>query len=125
MAITRRRSKLRMELTGDEPRMVRHLDDLDQLIIPGTARNTQARIFNRFQQHIVDFVAVAMAFGNGWLTVQLAHQAIFAQLALLCAKAHRAAEVALIRAHFDITVFITPFGNQGHNRVLTVWHKFR
>ena len=105
--------------------MVRHLDDLDQLIIPGTARNAQARIFNRLQQHVVDFVAVTMALSNGWFAIQLAHQAIFSQLALLCAEAHRAAEIALIRANFDITVFITPFGNQGHDRVLTVWHKFR
>ena len=34
VSITRRRSKLRVELAGHKPRMVRHFDDLDQLIIP-------------------------------------------------------------------------------------------
>ena len=105
--------------------MVRHFDDLDQLIIPGTARNAQTGSFNRFQQHVVDFVAVTMTLGDGRLAVKLAYQRIITQLALLRAQAHGAAQIALLRADFNVAIFVTPFGNQGHDRVFTVWHKFR
>ena len=66
-----------------------------------------------------------MAFNNCRRAVQLTNQAIVAQLTLLRAKAHCAAQIALLCTDFDVAVFIAPFGNQGHHRVLTVWHKFR
>ncbi len=66
-----------------------------------------------------------MALGDGRLAVQLAYQRILIQLALLRAQAHGAAQIALLGADFNVAIFVTPFGNQGHNRVFTVWHKFR
>ena len=114
-----------MELASHEPRMIRNFDDLDQLIIPGTARNAQTCIFNLFQQHVVDFVTVTMTLNNCRRIVQLANQAIVNQLALLCAETHGTAEIALLATNFNVAVFIAPLGNQRHNRVLTVWHKFR
>ena len=66
-----------------------------------------------------------MALNDRWRIVQLTNQAIVGELALLCAQAHCAAEIALLGTHFNITFFITPLGNERHNRVLTVWHKFR
>ncbi|CCK08267.1 hypothetical protein BN128_2285 [Cronobacter sakazakii 696] len=66
-----------------------------------------------------------MTFCNHWLAVQLAHQAVIGQLALLRAQTHCPAEIALLTTRLDITVFITPLGDERHDRVLTVWHKFR
>ena len=66
-----------------------------------------------------------MALGDDWLAVQLAYHAIVGQLAGLCAKTHGATQIALLGTDFDVTVFVAPFRNQRHNRVLTVWHKFR
>ena len=68
---------------------------------------------------------MTVTLNDSWLAVHLADQAVIAKLALLCAKAHCAAEIALFSTNFDIAIFITPFGNERHNRVLTVWHKFR
>ena len=66
-----------------------------------------------------------MALGDDRFAIQLANHAIVGQLAGLCAKTHCATQIALLGTDFDVTVFVAPFRNQRHYRVLTVWHKFR
>ena len=51
-----------MELTGDEPRVVGQLDDLDQLAVRRLARADETRVFESRAQPRVDLVTVSVAF---------------------------------------------------------------
>ena len=67
VSVARRRGELRMELTTQEPRMVRDLDHLDQLILDRLAGNDQACCFQGLAIQIVELVAMAMALADGGL----------------------------------------------------------
>ncbi|MOA26996.1 hypothetical protein D3C78_1478320 [compost metagenome] len=123
MTITRRRSKFRVELTSYKPRVIRQFDNLNQLVVCGTAGNQQPGGFNLLQQHVVNFITVTMTFNNGRFAVHLTYQAIVGQVTLLATDTHRATQIAFFGTDFDVAVFVTPFGDQCHHRVLTVWHK--
>ena len=66
MSITRRRSKLWVELRSYKPWVVWQLNDFHQLVIRRTAGQTQTRSLNLFQQHVVYFIAMAMTFNDSW-----------------------------------------------------------
>ncbi|SPW25902.1 Uncharacterised protein [Edwardsiella tarda] len=57
--------------------------------------------------------------------VQLAGQRTVHQVALLTAQAHGTAQVTRFVTHFNITFFVTPLGDQRHDRVFTVRHELR
>src|SRR5262249_52706053 len=71
VAVARRRGKLRMELRGDEPRVLRQLDHLDQ-VVAREAGETHARLAVAVQVVVVELIAVAVALHDGIAAVELA-----------------------------------------------------
>ena len=61
-----------------------------------------------------------MTLGDDRFAIQLTNHAIVRQLAGLCAKTHSATQIALLGTDFDVTVFVAPFSDKRHYRVLTV-----
>jgi hypothetical protein len=64
-----------------------------------------------FQQQIVNFIAMAMAFDNGRLAIQLTDQAVVAKLALPAPR-RMVPPRSLFSVRTSIAFFITPFGNE-------------
>ena len=112
-----------MELASHEPRVIRNFDDLDQLIIPGTARNAQTGSFNRFQQHVVDFVAVTMTFGHD-VAVDLVSEGAGLDGDFLTAQTHRAAEIGRFVALLHGARAVLPLGDEGDHGVRGVGLEF-
>jgi hypothetical protein len=63
--------QFRVELHADEPRVVLYLDDLGQTAIRGHARKDQAAFFQLRAVVHVHFIAVAVAFLDCGLAVNL------------------------------------------------------
>ncbi len=106
-----------MRLAGDKPRMIRQLDHFDQQVIHRFCRNNQTGFFKLIAIAIIEFVTMAMAFGDDIFSV---HRACFGagfQTTFLQAKAHGAAEIGIFTAFFDIAAGSAPFGDQADHRV--------
>ena len=97
MAVARRGGEFRMELAGEEPGMVgisiistrRSSSDLPEILSPACCSG--------FEIAVVEFVAVAMAFGDHVLAVEFARQGAGPQPAFLRAQAHGAAQIGILR----------------------------
>ena len=75
-----------MELAGEEPRMVWQFDGFDQAFAScGYAADNQARLFQRRNVVVVDFVAVAVAFSDVFAAVDFGSEAACFQFNFLCA----------------------------------------
>ena len=72
MPVARRRRELRVELAGEEPRMLlrRQLDHFDQQIVHRLAGDDEAQVLELLAIAVVEFVAVAMALADHVLAVQ-------------------------------------------------------
>ena len=91
MRLVRLAQKFRMELAGDEKRMVLQLDDFDQFAVRRKAAENKAGLLEFFAVGVVEFVAVAVAFVDDKRAVKLARLRADDQLARLRAEPHRAA----------------------------------
>ena len=106
-----------MELAGDEPRVVRQLDHLDQQVVHGLAGDDEAQILELLPIAVVELVAMAMALADHVLAVEFARQGTGLEAAFLRAEAHRAALFGGLVAFLDIAGAGLPFGNQRDHRV--------
>ncbi len=77
----------------------------------------QAGRAQRLPKSIVEFVAVAVAFGHHILAVGRPRQTVGHQPAGLRAEAHGAAEIAAFPALLQRAVLVGPFGDQGDDRM--------
>src|SRR4051794_5329480 len=68
---SRPRLELRMELTSDEPRMLRQLDDLDEATFLECASDDETAVDERGPVVVVDLVAVTMALVDDRLPVRV------------------------------------------------------
>src|SRR6476646_3818872 len=82
--------ELRMELNGNEPRMIRHLDDFHQRAVRAGRGNQHTMRFKLIAVRIVEFIAVPMPFPNCFAIVTLQRLAVRVETRLLCAQSHRA-----------------------------------
>src|SRR5574343_579796 len=117
VAVTRGGQELRMRLAGQEPRMRRNLDHLDQQAVHRLRRDGHAGLLHRIAVGVVEFVAVAMAFGHHILAVELVRQRARLQAAFLQAQAHGAAQVGIGAAALDLARGGTPLGDQRDGRI--------
>src|SRR5688572_25407084 len=90
MPIARRGSEFRMELSGDEPRMVRQLHDFHQAVAREPGKFEPA-LAEAFQIGVVEFEAMAVTLEDEVLAVDLARHRASAEHDLLRAETHAAA----------------------------------
>ena len=95
------RLQLGMELAADEPRMIRQLDDLDELAVGREAAQLHAVLDEQLAVLVRDFITMAMALAHLRLAVDLGGARAARQPARIRAEAHRAAHVrhVLLRFH--------------------------
>src|SRR5690348_17863427 len=86
--------ELGVELDPDEPRMVRPLDDLGQLIVGRHSGEDQARALERIAIVDVDLVAMAVPFADAVRAIDRADDAVAVELGGIGAEPHRSAEIA-------------------------------
>src|SRR5574341_204441 len=91
MAIHRPRFKLGMELAAEEPGMAFELDDLDKVAIRRQAAQHHAFGAELSSIAIIEFIAMAVAFGDLLLAVELRRQRLVLQNAGISPQAHGAA----------------------------------
>src|SRR5439155_15988703 len=91
--LPRSRAELRVELTGDEVRVLGDLDDLDELLLRPDAGDAEAGLLEPWEVVVVHLVAVAVALLDDSLPVQARGHAPFAQDDRIEAEPHRAALV--------------------------------
>ena len=72
MCVRGLRLEFGMELDGDEPRVIFHLDDFDQRVIGAGACNAHAVSIKLLSVGVVEFVAVSMPLGNDFLLIGIA-----------------------------------------------------
>ena len=89
----RARLELRVELAGDEPRVVGQLDDLDEPALLVRARDDEARVDEPRPEVVVDLVAMPVALVDDRLAVRVARPRALGELDRLRAEPHRAAEI--------------------------------
>ena len=90
----RARVELGVELRGDEERVVRQLDDLDEALVRRGAAHHEPLVLDPATEHVVDLVAMAVALVDDGLAVEdLARPRALVELHRIGAKAHRPAEV--------------------------------
>ena len=108
-----------MRLAGEEPRMrgLRQFDHFDQQVVHRLRADDQAGVFELRAIAVVELVAMAMAFADDVLAVQLVRERAGLDALVLQAQAHRAAEVAFLAAAFDIAGGRAPFGDQADHRM--------
>src|SRR5690606_37548106 len=80
MPIPRRRRELRMELRGEEPRVVRQLDHLDEPV-DGESGEHEAGLLEALEIAIVELVAMAVTLIDHVPAVDAPHEARALQLA--------------------------------------------
>src|SRR6185436_17795740 len=83
--------EFRVELAGDEKRMIFQLDYFHQLSIRGKPAEDEPGLFEALTIGVVELVAMPMAFVNKKCTVEMVGQRAHNQLARLRAQSHRAA----------------------------------
>src|ERR1035441_9041214 len=91
MRCERLRFEFRMELDADEPGMVGHLDDFDVDAVGSASRDAKSSAGERFLVLAVEFIAMAMAFGNFSLAVGFRGKRTGLELAGPRAETHGAA----------------------------------
>src|SRR5712691_4271019 len=91
MAIERARLELRVELAGEEPRVIRQLDDLDEVAVGGDAGKHQPLLLEQRAEVVVELVTVAMPLGDLLLRVELLRERAVAEHAGISAEPHRGA----------------------------------
>src|SRR5689334_24737245 len=97
------RLQLGMELHADEPGMVLILDDLRQHAVGREPRKAQAVLLQAILVGGVDFVAMAVTLGNlGRAAVDSGNAAAALERGGIGAEAHGAAEIAALRALFQL-----------------------
>ena len=100
--------------------MIRQFDHFHQQVVHRFGRDDQAGILDLRAIAVVEFVTVAMAFGDDVLAVDLARLGTGLDARFLQAEAHRAAQVGGFVAALDIAGGGTPLGDQGDDRVFAV-----
>ena len=84
MASARVGRELRVELAGEEPRVVRQFDGFDQAFASGRyAADNQACLFQRGNVVVVDFVAMAVAFADMFAAVDFWRRGCLLSIQLL------------------------------------------
>ena len=91
MRLVRLAQEFRMELAGDEKRMVLQLDDFHQLAVRRQAAEHETGLLEFVAVGVVEFVAVTVAFVDDERAVKLRRLRAERQLARLRAQPHRAA----------------------------------
>ena len=91
MARHRPRFKFRVKLTAEKPWMVFELDDLDQVAIGRQAAQGHPLGGKIRTITVVEFVAVAVAFGNLFPAVQFRRQSLILEKARITSQAHGSA----------------------------------
>src|SRR3990167_4179041 len=71
VTVARRRGELGVELTGDEPRMIRRFHHFNQRAVAGAAGNLETGFDQLRQQVVVHFIAMTMALDDHILAVAL------------------------------------------------------
>src|SRR5512133_2355163 len=89
----RARLELWMELAGDEPRVIRQLDDLNEPPLLVGPRDDEARLLQPRAEVVVHLVPVPVSLVDDRLAVGVARPRPFDELNSLCAQPHRPAEV--------------------------------
>src|SRR5205823_6294722 len=97
MAIERTGFELRVELAGEEPRMVGELDDLDEVLVWRQPREHQAFFFELPAKLVVELVAMPVALGDLLLAVEPLRERAVRKHAWIGAEPHRG---ALLRESF-------------------------
>jgi hypothetical protein len=123
MAAPRVRRELGMELTAEEPGMVRELDHLAKVACDLASRPCADRETRRLEPRqvmVVHFVAVPMALRYRRCAVDPVRERPGHHVAGLRAEAHRAAHVGVRAAALDRAVPILPLGDQRDDRMRRV-----
>src|SRR6185369_3806366 len=116
MAVAWRRAELGVELAGDEERMRRQLDHLDQAVAR-EAGETQPRVHHLLQVAVVELVTVAVALLDQVRAVDLVRARAVRQAHFLRAEAHGATHFGLLSALFGRALLVLPFGDQRDHRM--------
>ena len=97
--------------------MVRQLDHLDEGVVHGFGRDHHAGVLDLSAIAIVEFVTMAMTFGNHILAVNRVCQGAMLEPAFLQAKTHAATKIGVLAAMLDITRSGAPLGDQANHRM--------
>ena len=89
--VPRPRAKLGVELPGDEVRVLRDLDDLDELLLRPDPRDPEPVLLEPVDVVVVDLVSVAVPLLDDPLSVQARGEASLAEHDWIEAQAHRPA----------------------------------
>src|SRR5690606_33458862 len=111
VAVARIRRELGMELRGEEPRMRRQLDELDETVT-GKAREDESRIRDLVEIAVVEFVAVPVPLRDLVFAVDLLRERAILDVAGLRAEAHRATEIRSRGTRLQRAVTVVPLRNQ-------------
>src|SRR6476620_8717852 len=117
MAAARRRGEFRVELAGNEPRMLRDLDHLAKVFVCRNARDAHSRIHQVWNIAVVDFITMTMAFHDRFGAIDMSGKTAGKQSTLLTAQAHGAAHVRGCVAIFDAPVAAMPLMDQCDDRM--------
>src|ERR1700682_163251 len=104
MWTVRSRAEFRVELRGNEPRVVTQLDDFHQTVVGRCAREDHARLPHRLTVGVVELEAMPVSFVHDRLAIGLRRQRAGLQLAGVEAETHGAAligDVALLGQEVD------------------------
>src|SRR5690606_1256409 len=116
VAVARCGSEFGVELHAHEPGMLRQLHDLRQLLGGRAGADHHAGLFEARDIHVVDFVAMAMAFVD-FRTVDFSGASTWLNGTALRALAHGATQVGIIVTTLNLAFAILPFGNERNDRV--------
>src|SRR5882672_3123446 len=114
--VARRRGEFGVILARDEPGMARQLDDLHQAV-GREARELEARLRELLHVAVVEFVAVAMAFHDGFTPVGHVRERAARDAHFLRAKAHGTALDRAFVARLLAARPVIPLGDEGNDRV--------
>src|SRR6476619_7029887 len=120
MAAARIRRELGVELTAEEPRMLRQLDHFTEIagglaLCPRT--DDKARGLDARQVMVVHFVAMPVALRHRSRTIDPMCERARHDIAPLRAQPHRAAEVGARAALLDRAVAVLPFSDERDHRM--------
>ena len=93
MRVERFRTEFWMELNGDEPGVVRELDDLDELAVRRFSGHEESMLREGLLIGPVELVAMPMPFVNDVAVVNLPSTGLLGKLTRILAQSHRAAQV--------------------------------
>ena len=92
-----------MELTGQEPRMIRKLNHLNQLTVLRATANYKTTRYQLLDVIVIHFESVTMTLVNHGAAINTLGEAALVQHTDLLAQPHSATQIPALGTHFNLT----------------------